>query len=88
MCTDSSTLDSLSNFNILNEDINVDKEFEGLTCLVISLKKKNKEERVELKNVTYQVGPFSVSHPMKEDDLKLIQYVFDPNLDPRFDIIS
>ncbi|KAI9180611.1 hypothetical protein LWI28_006536 [Acer negundo] len=32
----------------------------------------------------FQVGPFEVSTPVTESDLKLIQFIFDPNLNQRF----
>ena len=57
--------------------------FEGLPCQS-GLKMENKEEPVELRNVSYQIGPFSISHQVEQDDFKLIQYVFDSNLDQRF----
>ncbi|KAK1571204.1 hypothetical protein Q3G72_013330 [Acer saccharum] len=32
----------------------------------------------------FQAGPFEVSTPVSESDLKLIQFIFDPNLNQRF----
>ena len=45
---------------------------------------ENMKKPVESRDVLYQAGPFSISYPVEQDDLKLIQYVFDPNLDQRF----
>ena len=83
MFTDFPTSDLLGDCNILYENTKVDKKIGGFTCQSISLEKENKEMPREFRNVSYQVGPFSISYQVEEDDRKLIQYVFDSNLDQR-----